>query len=84
MNLSDFISDQERRAQLAAACNTSGDWLYQIATNWNGRRASTDLAKLIERESERIGPEKVPKELLRPDVWGEEVKGADEEQNAAA
>jgi hypothetical protein len=72
MNLTDFIADPERRAALAAACETSGDWLYQIATGWNGRRASTDLAKLIERESERIGPERVPKELIRPDVWGDE------------
>lgn len=69
MDLQTYISDMARRTELADACNTTGDWLYQIATNWQGRRASTDLAQLIERESERIGPEKVTKESLRPDVW---------------
>lgn len=69
MDLQTFIADKDRRAALAEACGTSGDWLYQIATGWNGRRASTDMAKAIERESERIGPERVPKESLRPDVW---------------
>ena len=69
MNLSDYISDMGRRAALAEACGTSPDYLWQVATGWNGRRASTDLAQAIERESQRLGPEGVPKESLRPDVW---------------
>lgn len=70
MDLLTYISDFERRSSLAQACNgASPDYLWQIATG--RRRASTDLAKLIESESERLGPEKVPKESLRPDVWGD-------------
>lgn len=69
MNLLTFISDMERRAALATACETSPDYLWQIATD--RRQAGTELAKAIERESALIGPEGVPKELMRPDVWGE-------------
>lgn len=69
MDLQTFIADKDRRAALAEACGTTGDWLYQIATGWNGRRASTDLARKIEAASAAIGPERVPKESLRPDVW---------------
>lgn len=71
MDLLTYISDLERRKALADASGTTVDWLYQIATCWNGRRASTDLAQVIERESDRLGPERVPKETMRPDVWGD-------------
>lgn len=71
MDLNIYISDTDRRAALAKAVGTSTRYLWQVATGWNGRRASTDLAKAIERETERLGPEKVPKESIRPDVWGE-------------
>lgn len=67
MNLLAFIDDMDRRAELAAACDANPDYLWQIATG--RRRASTDLAQVIERESARIGPESVTKESLRPDVW---------------
>lgn len=69
MDLKTFIADPARRKLLAEACGTSGDWLYQISVAWQGRKASTDLAKAIERESAAIGPECVPKESLRPDIW---------------
>lgn len=70
MDLQAFISDADRREALASACQTHPGYLWQLATGWQGRRPSTDMAQAIERESERIGPEKVPKASLRPDVWG--------------
>ena len=69
MDLQTYIADPARRQSLADAIPCSPDYLWQIATRWNGRRASTDLAQSIERESEKIGPERVSKESLRPDVW---------------
>ncbi len=59
---------------MAEKTGASPAYLWQIATAWtpkNGRpkRASTDLAQDIERYSGEIGPEPVPKESLRPDVW---------------
>ena len=68
MNLSDFIADPSRRNALALACETSTDYLWQIATGWRGRKAGPALAGRIEQETERIG-HKVPKELIRPDLW---------------
>lgn len=64
MDLLTYISDTCRRAQLAQACDTSPEYLWQIATRWRGKRPSPALAARIERESERLGPEKVPKEPL--------------------
>lgn len=76
MDLQTFIADMPRRVELAQACNTDPNYLWQIATGWNGRKAGIELAKAIEIESERIGPERVPKETLRPDVWGDEKHAA--------
>jgi hypothetical protein len=82
MDLRTFIADPARRAELARRCDTSGDWLYQISIAWRGRKASIDLARVIERESAVIGPEPVAKETLRPDVWPpEERVGLDAEQD---
>ena len=67
MDLLTYISDMGRRADLAQACESNPDYLWQIATG--RRQAGIELAKAIERESERLGPERVPKELVRPDVW---------------
>ena len=67
MDLLTFIDDSWRRRALAAATSSSPDYLWQIATG--RRRSSTALAQAIERESALIGPEAVPKESLRPDVW---------------
>jgi hypothetical protein len=64
MDLLTYISDMSRRRALAAACDTDPDYLWQVATRWRGKRPSPDLAEAIERESERLGPEKVPKEPL--------------------
>lgn len=64
MDLLTYISDMSRRAALAEACSTSPEYLWQIATRWRGKRPSPELAAAIERESERLGPLKVPKEPL--------------------
>ncbi len=53
-----------RRVALAEACGTSPDYLWQIATRWRGKRPSPELAASIERETERLGPEQVPKEPM--------------------
>lgn len=64
MDLATYISDPGRRASLAQACDTSPDYLWQIATGWRGKRASPRLAERIELETERLGPEKVTKESV--------------------
>lgn len=64
MDLLTYISDMSRRAALADACGTSPEYLWQIATRWRGKRPSPELAATIERESDRLGPEKVYKEPL--------------------
>lgn len=69
MDLRTYIADMARRERLADACNTSPNYLWQIATKWKGRRPSPQLAKEIERVTAQLGPERVPKETLRPDVW---------------
>lgn len=75
MNLLEFISDPARKAQLVEATGSSPGYLWQIATGWQPKgakrpkRASHELAQTIERETERIGPERVTKESLRPDIW---------------
>lgn len=69
MDLSTFISDPERKAKLASATGNSPGYLWQIATGWRGKRASVELAQTIERATGEIGPECVPKESMRPDVW---------------
>lgn len=72
MDLHTYIDDMGRRRDLAAATNTSPDYLWQIATR--RRRASTDLAQAIERYTTVNGPETVSKASLRPDVWPFESK----------
>lgn len=67
-SLSDYIADPERRAQLARDAETSTDYLWQIATRWRGRRASSELAKRIERATGGA----VSRSTLRPDLWGDE------------
>lgn len=67
MDLSTFIADTGRRRALAERLGRNPSYLWQIATG--RRRASTGLAQDIERETEALGPEPVPKESLRPDVW---------------
>lgn len=64
--LQQFNAVPERRRALADACQKNPDYLYLVGKGF--KRASTDLAKCIEVESERIW-RRVPKETLRPDVW---------------
>jgi hypothetical protein len=69
MDLREFISDPKRLEQLAKSCKSHPGYLRQIATGWRGAQASFKLALLIEEKTKRIGPEAVPKESLRPDIW---------------
>lgn len=69
MDLQTYIDDMDRRRALAKACGTDPGYLWQLATGWDDRRPSPEMAKRIEAESEKLGPERVPKELLRPDIW---------------
>jgi hypothetical protein len=71
MDLTSFLADPRRKQLLAMATKSSEGYLWQVATGWRGKRASPELALAIERESALIGPEAVPKESLRPDIWGQ-------------
>lgn len=71
MDLLTYIADMSRRVALAEACGTSPEYLWQIANRWRGKRPSPELAATIERESDRLGPERVPKEPL---IFGPSVK----------
>ncbi len=64
MDLLTYISDMGRRQALAEECGTSPDYLWQIATRWNGRRGSPEFAEKIERATKRLGPEIVTKESV--------------------
>lgn len=64
MDLLTYIADMSRRVALAKACDTSPEYLWQIATQWRGKRPSPQLAALIERQTELLGPEKVAKEPM--------------------
>lgn len=67
MDLKTFIAESGARKTLADALGTSPDYLWQIATGWQGRKASPKLALAIE---EATGG-KVTRAELRPDLWGE-------------
>lgn len=67
MDLLTYIRDTRRRHLLASKLNKNHNYLWQVATG--RRRASTDLAKDIELETNGA----VPKESLRPDVWQPEA-----------
>ncbi|GAB3305729.1 hypothetical protein [Luteimonas notoginsengisoli] len=69
MDLIKFIEDPGRHQRLAEEVGTTKAWLWQIATGWRGKRASTDLAMKIESASRGIGPEAVSRSVLRPDIW---------------
>lgn len=70
MDLKEFISVPDRKRRLAEATSKSEGYLWQIATAWRGKRVSAELALQIERATAEIGPEAVPKEGLRPDIFG--------------
>lgn len=63
-SLVEYIADPDRRASLAHDTGYSPDYLWQIATGWRNRRASIELATLIETATEGI----VPVETVRPDL----------------
>ena len=65
ITLAQYISCPVRKAALAAATGASAQYLWQVAAKWRGKRASTELAKLIEQHTDG----EVTKESLRPDVW---------------
>lgn len=66
MNLTDYIADTTRRAELAASVGTSPDYLWQIATGWRDRKASHKLARAIETATSGA----VTRHDLRPDIFG--------------
>lgn len=68
MDLQTFIGDSDRRRALAERLGKSPDYLWQIGTGWNGRKASPELALGIERATAELGPDRVRCELIRPDV----------------
>lgn len=66
MNLSDYFAQgRSRRRELAAALGMSPEYLWQLASNWKGRKASPDLARRIE---DATGGQ-VTRSDLRPDIW---------------
>lgn len=71
MDLKTYISDGQRRKALAQALGTSRQYLWQIANGWADRKAGPKLAQRIEEVTALLGPERVPKESLRPDLWNE-------------
>ena len=73
-DLQTFNEDMARRKALADALNSSPDYLWQLGIGYDGKRAGTDLAQAIERETARIW-KRVPKSSLRPDVWDSNSKG---------
>jgi DNA-binding transcriptional regulator YdaS (Cro superfamily) len=65
MNLKTYIKDPARRDALVAELGTSKEYLWQVAEQWRGRKASPDLAKRIDA----ITGGQVPRHELRPDIW---------------
>jgi DNA-binding transcriptional regulator YdaS (Cro superfamily) len=65
-----FETESGARKALADALGTSPDYLWQIATNWNGRQASPKLAARIEEATNGA----VTRADLRPDLWSDEPK----------
>jgi len=69
MDLLTYVSDTDRRYELAAKLECSPGYLWQIATNWRGRKASPALAQRIAEATAAEGDLAVPLHLIRPDVW---------------
>lgn len=69
MDLTTYIADMGRRAALAQSLGSTPQYLWQIATGWRGKRASPELARKIAQATAELGPEPVPLESLRPDIW---------------
>ena len=67
MLLTEYISDAERKRALAAAVGCSEGYLWQMASNWRGKRPSAELAAKIEQATAG----EVTRPELRPDLFGE-------------
>lgn len=65
MDLLTYISDMPRRQLLATKCETSTQYLWQLATGWRDRKPSIDLAKRIEESTNG----QVSRHELRPDIF---------------
>ena len=65
MDLQTYISDRERKANLAKALATSPMYLWQLATRWKGRKPSPEFAMKIEAATQGV----VDRHELRPDIW---------------
>lgn len=66
MDLSTYIADSDRRRQLVADTGKSAGYLWQVATGWRGKRASAELAILIESKTAGL----VHRGSLRRDLFG--------------
>jgi len=67
-----YIANTTRRKALATSVRTSTRYLWQLATRWQNRRPSAEMAVKI--ESATAG--KVPRSSLRPDLWPRATKPA--------
>jgi DNA-binding transcriptional regulator YdaS (Cro superfamily) len=65
MDMLEYISDPDRRADLVAKLKTSPLYLRQIATRFRNRTCSPKLAIRIEEASGG----QITRESLRPDIW---------------
>ena len=65
MNLKTYISDSSRKQALAAALNTSIEYLWQLSVAWRGKKPSPALARRIRDATAG----EVSLHELRPDVW---------------
>lgn len=62
-----------RRALAAALGHKTPDLVWQLGVRYRGKKPGIEMAKRIERETARIW-RRVPKESLRPDVWGDDIQ----------
>jgi DNA-binding transcriptional regulator YdaS (Cro superfamily) len=70
MDLQTIINDMDQRRALAKRVGTSPEYLWQIATGWNDRKAGPAMAQKIDAATGG----KISKSELRPDLWPAEGK----------
>ena len=66
MDLNTYFKTHGDRGRLAADLRVSPDYLWQIATGWDNRKASPKLALRIESATGGA----VSRHDLRPDIFG--------------
>ena len=72
MDLLTYITEPHQRAALAAAANTSPDYLWQVATGWRNKKPSPSMAMAIECATNGV----LTCEQLRPDLdWTRDASG---------